>query len=228
MAAGRVRIDAAEAHHLRDVLRLVAGDAVELFDGAGAWASGQIVECGPDGVTVEVAGDVQQEAASGGLTLAVSPPKGSRAEWMVEKLAELGVCEWIPLRTERTVMMPAAGRLARWRRVCVAAAKQSRQSAEMRVGAPAALTELLAERGRTDRLLLADVGGAELHAALARGLAERWLAIVGPEGGLTAAEKEQVVRAGGQCVRLARAVLRVETAAVALASVWAGAADSRG
>jgi RsmE family RNA methyltransferase len=48
-----------------------------------------------------------------------------------------------------------------------------------------------------------------------------FLLIVGPEGGLTDAEERQIEAAGGTGVALAPTILRIETAAVGAAAVWA-------
>jgi 16S rRNA U1498 N3-methylase RsmE len=95
------RLAAADAHNLSRVLRLCAGEEVIARDGAGHWSRtrwmGERGEApgleplrgvpGPGGNGV-----VQFEAASApALTVAFAPTKGERAEWVVQKLTELGV-----------------------------------------------------------------------------------------------------------------------------------------
>jgi 16S rRNA (uracil1498-N3)-methyltransferase len=47
--------------------------------------------------------------------------------------------------------------------------------------------------------------------------------VVGPEGGLTPEELATLAAAGAVATRLAGPILRIETAAVAAAAVWAAA-----
>jgi 16S rRNA (uracil1498-N3)-methyltransferase len=76
-----------------------------------------------------------------------------------------------------------------------------------------------------EALLIADPDETAPHVAAwlhGRGpMLHRLTAVVGPEGGLTETERDLLRRAGGQLVRLAEHVLRIETAAVSIAANWA-------
>ena len=87
LGAGELRLGDAARRHLQ-VLRLRAGDAVELFDGrGGAWRARVL-----DGERVEL---LEFEALERELTrrvvLAVAMPANERMDWLVEKATELGV-----------------------------------------------------------------------------------------------------------------------------------------
>src|SRR4051794_34749129 len=79
-----------QAHHARDVLRLKLGDEVELFTAAGQSATGAIVQLSFDAVIVAVQ-QIKNPITTFELTIASAIPKGARADWMIEKLSELGV-----------------------------------------------------------------------------------------------------------------------------------------
>lgn len=51
------------------------------------------------------------------LTVAVAMPKGSRADWVVEKLTEVGAHRVQPLLATKSVLLPGDGRLQRWRQM---------------------------------------------------------------------------------------------------------------
>ena len=99
---GETRLDGSQAHHLRDVLRLEAGTTVELFDDNGNVASAIITIVDPKGVSLRV-NDLHLREANSELIVASAVPKGDRADWMIEKLSELGVSRFIPLQTARSV-----------------------------------------------------------------------------------------------------------------------------
>ena len=232
LAPGETALDAAQAHHVRDVLRLTEGAEVEVFDDAGRTARGVLTVTAPGGVAVRV--ERVDEAAAPGtsvrLTVVAAVPKGDRADWMVEKLSELGVAEFVPLAAARSVVLPEGkNKRERWVRIATEAAKQSRRAGVMRVGELTKLAEALAARDpdaerACDRAWflsteagVTPVGIREAVDSLAPGAAV--CAFVGPEGGWTDDELRQFAAAGARGVRLTETILRVETAAVAVAVV---------
>src|SRR5208282_795315 len=88
-SVGKTDLSDAQARYLRDVLRLAAGEAIEVFDAAGSVGRGSIFAVNPDRVTIEIARIEPPKADSAHLSVAAAVPKGPRADWMIEKLAEL-------------------------------------------------------------------------------------------------------------------------------------------
>lgn len=219
-----------QAHHAVTVLRLAPGDAVVVFDGQGHEAAGVIRTASPTVLTVEITDRAPPAAGdAGGLTLAVAAPKGNRADWLVEKCAELGVGEIVWLRCRRSEVLPGGGKMTRWRRKAVEAAKQSGSSTVLSLQSVRPLAQFVIDLPavgsvwygdpRPDRPTLADA----LAAGPDDGDAQRAATIIiGPEGGLVPEEQVAIERAGGHPVRLANAVLRIETAAIVAASIWIG------
>jgi len=223
ITAGRVVLDGPEAHHLLHVMRAKVGQRVTLFDGSGAEFDAEIVKCNRTDVElrIETRRDVDRELPFE-LVVGVSLPKGDRQKWLVEKLTELGVSELVPLETERGVAQPTDSALDRLSRSVVEAAKQCGRNRLMRIAKPQAWGEWagaeIAESS-TRRLIARPDGASLATQEVSRPLHSR-LAI-GPEGGLTDCEVDAAVAAGWQSVNLGRRILRVETAAVALAAVVA-------
>lgn len=218
-----LRISGAEANHALKALRLVEGDEVIVFDGRGGEAVGRIVAASRSAFDVQIIQRLEPCSAAAELTIAVAPPKGDRADWLVEKCAELGVVRLIPLICERSQVRPGEGKLDRWRRKAVEAAKQSRQARAMMIDTPIALTDLIAAGGANASIFFGDADPAFPGAmeSFAGSAAVSTLIIIGPEGGMADGERAAIVRAGGRGVRLSPTVLRIETAAVAAAAIWA-------
>jgi 16S rRNA (uracil1498-N3)-methyltransferase len=157
------------------------------------------------------------------VTLAVALPKGERQKWLVEKLTELGVARLIPLQTERGVAEATPAARGRLERGAIEACKQCGRNTLLEIGAPRSVAEVAADMPPGVRVVIADPGGAPLDArGLAAG-ATGLLALVGPEGGFTVAEIDAAERAGGIRASLGPLILRIETAAIALAARLAGA-----
>ncbi|MGH7578694.1 MAG: RsmE family RNA methyltransferase [Gemmatimonadales bacterium] len=220
-AAGqRGRLLDGEAHHLR-VRRAEAGESVEVRDGEGLVGSGRLVRAGKSwGVEL-----ISAELAPRGmdLTLAVGAGDRDRFTWVVEKATELGVTSVIPLECERTAGVASrlrAQHLERLRRQALEAVKQSGAAWAARVEEPMSLGTL-AGRPIAGKGWVADGGGAPVPALLGD---NPLTIVIGPEGGLTAAELERLRGAGYRPVSLGPHTLRFETAAIAAA---AGAVAAR-
>ena len=226
----RIELTGSQRHHAVDVLRLAIGADATLFDGRGREVRAKVVGISADHVTferIEPPRDVH--AARLPLALAVATPKGARADWLVEKCAEFGVSRLILIETQRGEVHPGAGKLERWRRKAVEAAKQSGAAVVTRIEAGATIDDICRDKSPGSALVFGatDQSGIGFHACLTRfGEAEPpidgILCVIGPEGGLTDAEMDLLTSHGAAPVSLGRSILRVETAAVAFAAVWAG------
>jgi len=230
-----VTVGGSEAGHALRVLRLKTGAEVVLFDGLGQQVTGRVCSVAQHSFEVEITRRYGVDPAQGAsLVIASATPKGNRGDWLVEKCAELGVRELWLLRTERGEVLPGESKIARWRRKGVEAAKQTGHAITMEIKPPRTIADAAA--GAADMTILyADPvrSGHTLIEALqtlptARTHRPKVLIFIGPEGGFTEDECAEIEHAGGQSVRLSDGILRIETAAVAAASIWgAWAAMSR-
>lgn len=215
LGPNRLPID--QAHHLRDVLRLEPGTIVELFDSSGNVGCGPL-EVGDDGLDVELASFTRASASALRLVIASAVPKGDRADWLVEKLSELGVAEWQPLAAERSVVLPTGrGKADRWTRIAVESAKQSRRAGVMSIGNLVSVEHAMASRDGMMLVASTAPGGDPLR--LVEVDAQSATVFIGPEGGWTDAELERFAAAKARPISLTATVLRLETAAVAAAAV---------
>jgi 16S rRNA (uracil1498-N3)-methyltransferase len=195
-----------DLHHLARVLRVRDDDVVTVSDGAGRWRTARLRgdRLDADGPIVEVPARVR-------ATIATAVPKGDRLEWMVQKLTELGVGRIVLVDCARSVVRwnaeRAAKQIDRLRRVAREAAMQSRQVWLPVVDGPVPFAAAVLGDG----VALADPDGRPA------GEAAPWQTIiVGPEGGLTEAERGYHI----PMVAFSEHILRVETAAVAAAAVF--------
>jgi 16S rRNA (uracil1498-N3)-methyltransferase len=204
-----------EAHHLQ-VRRVETGEIVEVRDGEGLVARGKLRRVGKVWrVEVDAAERVAPPAP---LVLAVGAGDRDRFAWVVEKATELGVTLVVPLESERTAGVGTRVRpqhLERLRRHAMEAVKQSGAAWAARVEEPVALDTLVA-RPPDGARWLADVDGQVAPPALAD---QPLTAVIGPEGGFTGGERNRLLGAGFEAIRLGEHTLRFETAAIAAAAI---------
>jgi 16S rRNA (uracil1498-N3)-methyltransferase len=228
ITAGGMMLDGPEAHHLLHVMRAAVGDEVTLFDGSGAEfrATIQTLRRTDAELRIIERREIDRELPFD-LVVGVALPKGDRQKWLVEKLTELGATTLVPLITERCVAQPAAAALDRLRRSIIEAAKQCGRNRLMTIAEPQSWNEWITTgclgAGHSEPpavRLLAHPSGLPLSDLVHSQLSPIKLAI-GPEGGLTDAEVENATTSGWQSVSLGPRILRVETAAIALAAAIA-------
>jgi 16S rRNA (uracil1498-N3)-methyltransferase len=218
-AGATVTLSAPESHYVGRVCRARAGDRVTATDGRGRIANLRIAGVGAR-VSARVEVVDERERARRAWVLG-GAPEGRRADWLVEKLAELGVERWQPLECERAGWGHQAGRAARWRRIAIAAMKQSRAAFLLEIADPLPLAQALRQLPTGATRWLARRDGAALPGAPVSGLS---VAAVGPAAGFVSDEERAMVAEGFVPVRLAESRLRAETAALAWAAWWAGGA----
>jgi 16S rRNA (uracil1498-N3)-methyltransferase len=215
--AGFVPLEEEERHHLR-VRRAEEGERVQALDGAGTVGQGRLVRNGKElGLQIET---IVRNPRPPQFTLVVGAGDRDRFAWLVEKAAELGVSDLVPLITERTRSVAAGIRpvhIAALQRRARQAIKQSRAPWAPLIHPPRSIAEVTAEAAPGERWL-GDVNGG---APPAIGPETTITVVVGPEGGLTEEERRRLLEAGFTAVRLAPDLLRFETAALAAAAVVA-------
>jgi 16S rRNA (uracil1498-N3)-methyltransferase len=220
LGPGEIRIEGPEAHHLATVCRARPGDLVCLFNGDGREHQARVVEVGRRRVTLDVLETrAPQRELPFPLEVAVPLPKGDRAQFLVEKLTELGVTSLVPLSTRRSVVHPREGRLEKLQRHVIEASKQCGRNVLMRVELLADWESYARRPGLPAARVLAHPGeaGAALGPGGATGSAGGVALAVGPEGGFTDEEVELARQAGWRLLDLGPRILRVETAALVLA-----------
>lgn len=145
------------------------------------------------------------------LEVAAPLPKGDRGQFLIEKLTELGATDFVPLRTARSVVHPKD--IDRLRRYVIEASKQCGRNVLMRVASLMDWKAYAKRDGLPAARLLAHPGGEQIGGWQPEAVA----CAVGPEGGFAEEEVALARAAGWRVVGLGPRVLRVETAALALA-----------
>jgi 16S rRNA (uracil1498-N3)-methyltransferase len=223
LTPGVVTLDGPEGHHAAAVRRLRPGERADVSDGAGTLAECVVTAAGKDSVTLDVRAVHAFPPPRPRLVVAQALPKGDRGELAVELMTEVGVDTVIPWAADRSITRWQAERgrkaLAKWRSTAREAAKQSRRAwlpEVTELATTAALGTRAASAART--LVLEADAPAKLH-ELPLPQDGEILLLVGPEGGISAAERAIFRDAGAVEARLGPTVLRTSTAGAAAAAI---------
>jgi 16S rRNA (uracil1498-N3)-methyltransferase len=223
LATGTLTLAGPEGRHAATVRRLRPGERADLGDGAGTLAEAVVTSVGKDSVTLDIRAVHAVPPPQPRLAVAQALPKGDRGELAVELMTEVGVDEVIPWAAERSIIRWQAERgakaLARWRSTAREAAKQSRRAWLPEITALTA-TAAVAERvsAAARAIVLEADAPARLHEVPLPETGEVLL-LVGPEGGISPAERTALRESGAIEARLGPTVLRTSTAGAAAAAV---------
>jgi len=218
LGPGEYQLTGAEAHHLATVRRFGPGDRIALFCGDGNEYAAEVVAVGKKSATLNILSSsaVDRELPFS-LVVASALPKGDRADYLIEKLTELGVTRYVPLIATRSVVVPKESVVEKFTRTVVEACKQCGRNRLMAIDSPCKWEEFLARIDLPKRRFV-------LHTESTKGMLEAGgssAIAIGPEGGFTQEEVALATEKGWTLASLGARVLRVETATVAAAALVA-------
>lgn len=235
-----LRLDGAEGHHAATVMRLGVGERLQLSDTVGTRAEAEVTAAHTGALQLRIDSVWEEPALRPHLVLVQALAKDRRDVQAVESATELGIDAIIPWQAERSVARWKPGREtkkhAEWVNTATTAAKQTRRTTIPSI-------EPLHTTGQYLAALRPEVGVVVLHEveeiSLARVLedlgalgaqprVEQIHLVVGPEGGISSTELQQLRTAGARTARLGRHVLRSSTAgpaAIAAAQLLLGRWD---
>jgi 16S rRNA (uracil1498-N3)-methyltransferase len=231
-ASAIVRGDTAE--HLGRVLRAEPGQLYELSDGERVWLARVervgLLKRGDNRVEFSLLEPIEAREPALHLHLLIALVKFDRFEWCLEKATELGVNEITPLiaaRTDKVLVAAATKRHARWERIVLESAQQSRRLRPPRIAAAVALDKAYQGSRAECKILLSERSDAPpIHDVLRDVNATSAEISIGPEGGWTDSELAAARAAGFTEASLGEMILRTETAVLASLAILHFALDA--
>jgi 16S rRNA (uracil1498-N3)-methyltransferase len=186
---------------------------VEVIDDRGSTYDAVVTELTPDRVVLTVSGSTARHRESPlDLTLALALLKGSKIDLVIEKATELGVTRVVLFHSTRALGGSGRGRLERWRRIAISAAKQCGRERVPEIAGPETL-EVITRRPAELRLVCWEAA-QDQAAPSPRSRISSLLVVVGPEGGFDDAEVDLLQHSGFRPISLGPRILRGETAAI--------------
>jgi 16S rRNA (uracil1498-N3)-methyltransferase len=215
--APTVTVTGEEFHHSVRVVRVRAGEEVEVFDKAGKVARGVVESLERDQAVIRVDEEIASRESTVDIHLAMSIIQLEKFELVLQKATELGVKSFIPLVTGRIELRREryAGKLDRWNKIVFEAVKQSGRSVVPAVEEPVDFEQAV---GRSGVKILFD---ADQQQSDWPSSPVAVTVFIGPEGGWSDEELEAARTHGCLFARMGPRRLRAETAAIAACTVIA-------
>jgi len=220
-----VQLSVEETRHLRDVLRLHAGETVNVFDGQSHEFTCIIQTVGKKSSMLSIVDQISPPAPESDLvlTLAVALLKGEKLDLVVQKAVELGVSSLQPVLAKRCDVKLKVGdkKTERLKKIALEAAKQSGRAKLMEVEGLLSFESFVKNLGRTvyenqELILFTEREGSDFSVIKP---CKKMTAIFGPEGGWEDSELA-LARENGFClITLGGRILRAETAAISVAAI---------
>ena len=226
----QIALPAQAAHHASRVLRMSAGDELQLFNGLGREFSAKILRMTKSEVVAVTMADIANDVESNlRVVLAQGISSGERMDFTLQKAVELGVTGIQPISAERSVVRLSGERQEKrrqhWQSVVISACEQCGRSFVPQVADVMGLPEWLASYATPGiRLVLSPAAEHGLREMTRPTETDSITLLVGPEGGLSESEIKAAYQAKFQAMRLGSRILRTETAALAalaaLQTLW--------
>ncbi|TDQ38052.1 16S rRNA (uracil(1498)-N(3))-methyltransferase [Aureibacillus halotolerans] len=219
-----------DSHHIATVMRMNAGDRIEVcFSDQALWESEIATVDGP----YVTATQIEQITAGAELpvhiTIAQGLLKGDKTDWMIQKSTELGASAFLFFKAHHAVVKwdekKAQKKRERQQTIVKEAAEQSKRTKIPHVHPMMDFSAFLTESQEYDKKWVAyereaDSPGSGTFYKQCEVLRpdDRLLVVFGPEGGFADSEIEQLLQAGFETCRLGPRILRAETAPMYLLS----------
>ena len=212
-----------DAVHITKSLRMSVGEVISLCDSDQKEHLCMIEKIDSSGVLVRITTEEEcTHEPDIQLTLYFALTKGDKPETVIQKCIELGVTKIVPVLTDRCVSRPdakaAEKKLARYRKIALGAAMQSRRGIIPEVLPLTDLKKAASELGSYDKAILFYEGGGEPLRELIKPEDQKIAVFIGPEGGFEEREVELLCSSGAKTATLGKRILRAETAPIAAAA----------
>lgn len=209
-----------DAAHITKSLRMSVGEVITMCSPEGAEMLCRIERITAEGVFVQVVTKEQCcHEPTVGVTLYFALTKGDKPETVIQKSVELGAVKIVPVLTRRCVSRPDGKsmdkKLARYRKIALQAAMQSRRGIIPEIGDMKDLKNAAAELAGYDKAVVFYEGGGKPLREIITGIDKTVAVFIGPEGGFDEEEISLLTQNGAVCATLGKRILRAETAPLA-------------
>ncbi|HVN98303.1 MAG TPA: RsmE family RNA methyltransferase [Syntrophorhabdaceae bacterium] len=207
------------------VLRKTLGDRIDLIDGKGYLYRCVIHSIKSRELYVQILDVVHKpDEKRPKVTLCVSPIKGPRMDWLIEKATELGVEKIVPTIFKRTVVKfeeKEKGKLERWKRIAAEASRQSGRFTVPEIGASTPLRGvapmIISVKNRI--VLYEKEKQNTLKGLFSSSLKGEMCVVIGPEGGIDESEIDWLKENGFTSYTLGESIFRTETTPLVILSI---------
>lgn len=211
-----ITLEGDEMFHLTTVIRNRPGDVIEIINGRGNLATGEIADIQDNHLSVKVTNMLFQEKPETRIVVAPSLLKKKPMNDLVEKLTEIGVDEIRPVLFQRTDATHSPSALEKWNRIAIQALKVNKRTWKPDIYLPVNIEQILSLAKKTGTNILLDLDGntkPDIRFIFPV------LAVIGPPGDFTDEERSLFKKNGFTGFRLNDGTLRTETAAISISAI---------
>lgn len=209
-----------DIHHIKKVMRCKIGDKIEIVYDSTVYTC-QITNLEPLDLEI-ISSQKEDRELPLDTTIAISLVNEQKFDLILQKLTELGVSTIIPLKTERSIIkidnQKASKKIERWQMICKEASEQSHRTKVPKVENIINLTDLIKVDKQLKLICSLRDNTKKLGEYFTNDIKEL-LFVIGPEGGFSPKEEELLLNNNYKPVSLGKRVMRVETAAIYVASI---------
>ncbi len=211
-------IDGSDFHHLKNVLRKNLGDLVDISDGALVYKT-EVIKIDDKKIYLKIIEKSFIEENSIKIRLFQSIPKGKVIEDILIRTTEIGVWEFYPVISERTIFKidknEVKKKIERWKRISLETAKK------VGIASPLIIKEIIELKQiknyiKDDELKIVFWENEEKNNIknLPKDKNHILNVVIGPEGGLSYQEVDFLVKNGFTSLSLGKRIYTVETATI--------------
>ena len=216
-------ISGTEFHHIIHVFRKKEEDEITLSNGKGLLTRGIIESIKKKELIVFITQIVIMQKSQPQIAIAFPLLKNKHDNMIVEKLTELGVKDFFPITTERTVRKPSANTVEKFNKVTIAAMKQCDNAFLPQIHKVQSIPELLENMEEYTPVAALEIGKHKTLNEIVANYEKKSICIlIGPEGGIDKGEIEYLQKKQVATFTLGNHILRAETAAIASVSQLVG------
>ncbi len=210
-----------DIHHIKNVMRNKPGDLIECVYNEKLYIC-EIIDTSNSNVKIiKELNDYNELNID--ITIAIGLVKEQKYDLILQKLTELGVSRIIPLKMERSIIKidnkKLANKLERWNKICKEASEQSKRNRIPEILQPLSLKELTNYNFDKKYICSLNTEIKLNNKELEQIKDNKTIFIIGPEGGISDNEEKYLESIGYKSISLGNRVMRVETAAIYIASI---------
>lgn len=216
---GHLVLEGENHHHLSRVLRLQKEDEVEVLNGEGLVAWGRVAEITSFRAVIDVSTCDRLEEEKPRMHLYQALPQGRKMDEVIQRCVELGVHAVHPFSCARSKSLDVVdkNKMRRWKKIAVESSRIAGRAHLPRIEETVVWGAMIEGLPNMDLVIMADEEGGEKTSQALQGAHPNDLGlIIGPEGGFSDREREELAGADAKAVTLGVFILRTETAGAVL------------
>ena len=204
-----------QSHYIKDVMRLKVGDNFSVFNTQGEW-NASIMSFDKDGAQIKIINKLRDKKNEQNIWLAFTLIKQNSLNFLIQKGTELGVQNFIPILSERTMVKNINTK--RIKKIIIESSEQSNRISIPEIKNLKTLKDFLYNFPKNGCLVFCDINCnmSDLKNILSKKDSGPICILIGPEGDFSEKERKLITDLNQtHSISLAKNILRAETAAIA-------------